>query len=157
MAVMPRPTCRIAVAFLAVSSLAAAGEIKPPAEPAKMALSLSPEAVAPGGTAKVTLRLSPIAGVRINRYPQVRLQVAAREGIVGAAEAAVGSERPLPPEAGGSKYFETVDPVVLDLAIDPRAPKGRHEIPGKLVYYYCVGESFCAPARVAVEIPVTVR
>ena len=38
------------------------------------------------------------------------------------------------------------------------AAKGRHDVVGKLSYFYCVAASgYCAPAKVDVTIPVTVR
>jgi len=96
--------------------------------------------------------------VKINRYPKIKLQVPAQEGLVRQSEAAVGNDRPPPPDKSQSNYFDEIEPLRLSLGIEESAAKGDHEIEGKLVYYFCVPASgFCAPKRVAVKIPVAVR
>jgi hypothetical protein len=108
---------------IAVATPSMAAPPKPPKEPAKIKVSVSPEAVSRGGQAEVTVVL-----------------------------------RPIPPDAKESNYFDTVDPVQLELQVDASAPVGQHAIAGKLTYYYCVTASgFCAPARVPVKIPVEIR
>ena len=70
----------------------------------------------------------------------------------------MGNASPPPPDAKESNYFDTVDPVQLELQVDGSAPVGQHAIAGKLTYYYCVTASgFCAPARVPIAIPVEIR
>jgi len=150
----------IAAAFLLIAcGLAAAGDAaKPPAEPAKIEISVSPKSVEAGGSAEATLQLMPIAGVTINKYPKITLKIAAQEGLVGSAASAVGDDAPPPPEQSGGNYFDRVDPVRIEIAIDKSAKPGMHEIEAKLKYFYCVKKSgFCAPKRVTVKIPVTVR
>ena len=39
---------------------------------------------------EVTLRLAPKSGIRINRYPKIKLTVPEASGLVGEAEAAIG-------------------------------------------------------------------
>ena len=57
-----------------------------------------------------------------------------------------------------NNYFKTIDPVELTLHLDPKVKSGRHEVAGQLSYFYCVAASgYCAPAKVPVTIPVTVR
>ena len=132
---------------------------KPPAEPARIAISVEPESIPPGGRAEATLTLAPIAGVVINRYPKITLKVAETAGLVHAAEVAVGNDAPPPPDdSSGSNYFDAVDPVRLTLNFDDAITPGAHDIDGKLKYYYCVKKSgFCAPKTVTVKIPVRVR
>jgi hypothetical protein len=143
---------------LALVGPAPAGTIKPPKEPAKLAVSVSPEAVAPGESARVTVRLEPIPGVKINRYPKMKLSVEAREGLNGGAEVAVGNDKPPPPEKLTTNYYETVEPLELTIELDPAAEPGRHEIEGRVKYFYCVTASgYCAPARASVSIPVEIR
>jgi hypothetical protein len=61
-------------------------------------------------------------------------------------------------ESGANYFGAAVDPVEFTLALDPAAPAGSHTIPAQLKYYYCVKKSgFCAPKKVEVGIPVTVR
>ena len=51
-----------------------------------------------------------------------------------------------------------VDPIVLELGIDEKASAGTHDVESRLTYYYCVKASgFCAPKRLAVNLPITVR
>jgi hypothetical protein len=144
---------------IACSMGLAAQNPNPPAEPAKIEISVAPESVSPGGRAEATLRLAPIDGVVINRYPKITLKVAEREGFVRQAETAVGNDTPPPPDdKSGSNYFDKVDPVRLTLNLDKAIEPGAHEIEGKLKYYYCVKKSgFCAPKRLTVKIPVKVN
>jgi len=143
---------------LFAADCAAAGSPEPPAVPALFDLRVRPEAVSPGGEATVSVTLEPAEGVKINRYPRIRLQVAAIDGMVGAAEGSVGNDKAPPPGKMDSNYFKKVDPVELTLTLDPAAPAGRHDIPAKLTYFYCVAASgFCAPKTVAVEIPLRVE
>jgi hypothetical protein len=140
---------------IAAASLGAAAAPQVPAEPAKVNLAVAPEAVPPGGVVHVTVRLSPTAGIKINRYPMMKLRVPEREGLVSAAEVAAGDAAAPPP--GESRYYDEVAPLELDLSLHPAAVPGRHDLQGNLVYYYCIPDQFCAPARVSVKIPVTVR
>ena len=144
------------VALLAV--LPAVASPKPPENPADIAISVSPEAAVPGGDAQVTLRLTPIDGVKINRYPKIKLQVPASEGLVEESEVAVGNDAPPPPDQSKSNYFDEVEPLNLPLKLAPGAAAGEHEVEGKLTYFFCVPASgFCAPKRVGVKIPFSVR
>jgi hypothetical protein len=131
---------------------------KPPKEPAKIKISVSPDAVSRGGQTEVTLVLRPIEGVKINRYPQIKLEVPEQAGLVAQAEVKVGNSAPPAPDQKESNYFETVDPVRLKLQLNGSAPTGQHAVVGKLTYYYCVTASgFCAPKRLPIEIPIEVR
>ena len=159
---MPTPVrclCVLAaLVALAGASLAASRPKGAPPIPAKIDLSVAPAQVAPGGTAEVTVRLQPIPGVKINRYPKMKLQVPAKTGVVRAAEVAVGASELPPLDKPDANYYTTVDPVQLSVEVDARAPRGTHRIPAKLTYYYCVAASgFCAPEPVSLTIPITVR
>jgi hypothetical protein len=155
---MKRVLAAVAIAAAGLAAMAAQPP-KPPAEPARIQISVEPESASPGGRAEATLTLAPIEGVVINRYPKITLKVAETDGLVHAAEVAVGNDAPPPPDdSSGSNYFDTVDPVRLTLNFDEGIKQGAHEIEGKLKYYYCVKKSgFCAPKRVTVKIPVKVR
>jgi hypothetical protein len=149
----------VAVAAVAVCSLAVAGEAsKPLAEPARIEIKLSPESVPAGGKAEATLLLTPIDGVTINRYPKITLKIAAQEGLAGSAESSVGDDAAPPPEKSGGNYFDKVDPLRIELSISGSAKPGMYQIEGKLKYYYCVKKSgFCAPKKETVKIPLVVR
>ena len=65
---------------------AAAAPSAPAGDPASFEIAVAPVAVARGGAAKVSLRLVPAAGIKINRYPKIKLSIAEQPGLVGAAE-----------------------------------------------------------------------
>jgi len=127
--------------------------------PAKVAVAVSPEAVGAGSETSVTVRLAPNPGIKMNKYPKIKLQVPAVPGLVAAAEQSLGNAAPPAPDQLDANYFHGgVDPLTLTLHLDPQAAKGRHEIRGKLSYFYCVAASgFCAPAKAELMIPVTIR
>ena len=138
--------------------LAAAPGAAPGGEPASFRILVEPTPAAAGSEAKVTLQLVPNAGIKINKYPKIKLAVAEQAGLVASTEGSVGAAAPPPPEDLESNYFKTIDPVSLSLKLDAKAAKGKHEIPARLTYFYCVAASgYCAPARVSVKIPVEVR
>lgn len=144
---------------LLIPALAAlAAQPKPPQNPARIEVRVSPEPTSPGDQVEVSVRLDPLDGIKINRYPKIQLSVPATEGLVAAAEVSVGNDAPPPPDRLEANYFKTVDPLILTLNVDPAARAGDHSIEGKLRYFYCVIESgFCAPARVALKIPISVE
>lgn len=145
------------LAFFAADG-AAAGSPKPPAVPAHFELEVDPVVVAPGSETTVSLQLSPVDGVKINRYPRVRLKVPQTDGLVAAVEGSVGNDKAPPPGQMEKNYFKKVDPLKLKLSIDDDAPNGTHEIPAKLTYFYCViASGFCAPKTVPVEITLRVE
>lgn len=124
----------------------------------KVSVAVDPATVKPGGEAEVTVKVSPRSGVKLNRYPRIRMSVPEIAGFVAAAEGSVGSDSPPPPERMETNYFGTVDPLRLTLRLDPAAARGARKIEAKLSYFYCVAASgFCAPAKEIVPIPLTVR
>ena len=152
--------CRASFLPLALISLGAAPpDARPPAEPAKIRISVAPTAVPPGGRAEVALDLAAAPGVKINRYPKIRLSVAPRAGVVRGGDATLGHDAPPPLDAAGTNYFgETIDPIRLPLEVDASAAPGRHELDATVTYFYCVTASgFCAPSRTAVKVPIEVR
>jgi len=148
------------VALLAVAAgcVLAGSDARPPAQPAEIEIAVSPAAVAPGGQADVTLRLTPRQGIKINRYPKIKFRVEERSGLVAAGEAALGNDKPPPPQQMSSNYFDQVEPLRLSLSIDEAASSGRHELDAHLTYFYCVTRSgFCAPAKTPLKIALDVR
>ena len=69
------------VLLAALGQVAIAAPLKPPEKPAKITVSVAPESVAPGAQAVVTLTIDPISGVKINRYPQIKLTVPDQQGL----------------------------------------------------------------------------
>jgi len=134
------------------------GAPAPVKEPAKLTITTAPEPAAAGSESVVTLELTPVEGIKINKYPKVQFKVSELPGVVGAASASVGSAEPPPPDKIEGNYFKTVDPVELKVPISAKATSGKHEVPAQVIYYYCVAASgFCAPAKIPVTIPIVVR
>jgi hypothetical protein len=127
--------------------------------PVKVALAVSPEAIPAGSEASVTVKIEPGPGIKMNKYPKIKLQVPAVPGLVEAAEQSLGNSAAPPADQLDTNYFHGgVDPLTITLHLDAQATKGRHEIPAKLSYFYCVAASgYCAPAKAVLTIPVTVR
>ena len=157
---LPR-TLRPILASLAACGLAigcaTAEPPRPPERPATVDVEVLPEAVTTGGETAVTVRLEPVKGIKINRYPEATLRVEA-SALVAAAEARIGSATPPPPEKMATNYFDRVDPLQLTLEVAEGAAAGVHEIDATLSYFYCMpANGFCAPKRESVRIPLTVR
>jgi DsbC/DsbD-like thiol-disulfide interchange protein len=143
---------------LAIGGLLAGSGPAIPREPANVSVVVEPETVASGGEARVTLEISPKSGVKLNRYPKIKLSIPAQADLVAKAEASVGSDAPPPPEKLELNYFDHAAPLALTLHLAAAVAPGRHEVKGQLTYNYCVPASgFCAPARMALTIPLQVR
>jgi len=143
---------------LACSSYLAAQPAKPPKEPANLTITVVPELIEPGATATVTVRIDPKDGVKINRYPKIKLQLPEQAGLVHEARVEIGDAKPPPLDQMSTNYYKTVDPLVLEFTLDELATSGIHLIDAKLTYFYCVSASgFCAPARLSIKIPVAVQ
>jgi hypothetical protein len=126
--------------------------------PARIDVAVSPGEAHAGDRVEVTLRIVPKDGVKINRYPKIRFQVDAREGLVDAAETSLGNDGPPPPDKMETNYFDRVEPLTLTLPIDDDAGTGRHEIEGQVTFFYCVTKSgFCAPKKDRVKIALNLR
>ena len=147
-----------AAAMLAVSLSVAAPPAKPPKEPAKIQVEVSPEVLGPGVEATLTVRLNPIEGVKINRYPRIKLRLPAVAGVVSEASAEFGSQKPPSPGELDKNYFTLVEPLDLGFTLHGEASTGQHELEGKVTYNYCVIESgFCSRFTGPIKIPITVR
>jgi hypothetical protein len=129
------------------------------APPVKVAVTVSPAAVAAGSDAQATLQLTPNPGIKLNKYPKIKLQLPAEPGVAAAAEASIGNTAPPPADHLDANYYKgEVDPLVVKVHLDSGAARGTHDLRGKLSYFYCVAASgYCAPAKVDVTVPVAVR
>jgi hypothetical protein len=149
-------------AVLAVGSTAgsAPGAPEKPAgaDAVKVEVGTAPPSVLAGSETEITVKLSVNPGFKLNKYPRIKLAVPTVEGLVAGGETSLGSDGPPPPDKLESNYFTSVDPLRLKLAVRPSAAPGRHDIDARLSYFYCVVASgFCAPAKVALKIPLNVR
>ena len=138
---------------------APAGGKVPPDAPVKISVAVAPQAISAGTDAVLTVKLAPKTGIKLNKYPKIKLQIPQIPGLVDAAEQSMGNPAPPPADQLDANYFSgSIDPLTLTLHLDAQAAKGRHDIIAKLSYFYCVAASgFCAPAKTELKIPVTVR
>lgn len=136
----------------------AAGAAKPAGDPARLVITVTPTQAGPGDEVEVVVRVEPNPGIKVNRYPKMKLQVPATAGLVGEAEISVGAAEMPSLEHPETNYYKTVDPVALKVQVDPKAPRGTHKVAAKFTYFYCVAASgFCAPERASITIPLNVR
>ena len=138
---------------------APAGGKVPPDAPVKISVAVAPQAISAGTDAVLTVKLAPKTGIKLNKYPKIKLQIPAVDGLVNGAEQSLGNPAPPPPDQLDANYFHGgIDPLTITLHLDPKAAKGPHDIRAKLNYFYCVAASgFCAPFKTELTIPVTVR
>lgn len=156
---------KILVLSLGLVALAAPGSLvaapaAPPEKPAEIKIAVSPESARAGDDVRVEVRIEPVSGIKINRYPRIELKVPAVDGVVAAGQTSVGSDKAPPPDRMEENYYDPgrVAPVALDLTLDGEIGAGEHRIGAKLKYYYCVTASgFCTAKRARIEIPVSVE
>jgi len=125
----------------------------------KISVLVAPQPVGAGSDASVTVTLDPKTGIKMNKYPKIKLQIPAVPDLVGPAEQSIGNSAPPPADQLDANYFHgAVDPLSVTLHVDAKAAAGRHEIHAKVSYFYCVAASgYCAPAKAELTIPVTIR
>jgi hypothetical protein len=147
--------------LLAVSPVGAApsGGTAPPDTPVKVSVAVAPQTIGAGADTVVTVKLDPKKGIKLNKYPKIKLQIPAVAGLVEAAEQSLGNPAPPPADQLDANYFHgSIDPLTITLHLDAQAAKGQHDILAKLSYFYCVAASgYCAPAKAELKIPVTIR
>jgi hypothetical protein len=146
----------VAVGLLAVVTTPAS----PPAKRSKVdvpvVITPPADAVSPGERGEIKFLLSPPAGIKINRYPPVRLKLEPPERIdLDAAEFRQGSDKPI---ADPKDFpFKTIEPLVVGFSVKPDARPGTTRVAGQIKFVYCVTSSgFCAPVTKDVGFDVTV-
>ena len=146
----------VAMTALSAGRVATGADAVPPVQ---VSVSVEPATLAAGSDARVTLKLVPNTGIKLNKYPKIKIVVPAAAGLVAESEASIGNAAPPSADDLEANYYHgSVDPLSVSVHVDPAATRGRHDVPAKLSYFYCVASSgYCAPAKVAVTIPVTVR
>ena len=102
--------------FLVFAALLSGGSPSVPAETVKVSIAVAPTPAVPGQDAAVTVTLQPIPGIKLNKYPKIKLVVAAAPGVVAAAEGSIGASRPPASDQLESNYYKgSVDPLVVNL------------------------------------------
>jgi hypothetical protein len=111
----------------------------------------------PGGKAVVSVLFSPTdPDVHINEEPAPRLKLDPGQIVL------VDKQAPAPAHAADfdpekSRYLDLAKPVKFEVAVAPRAPKGKQEIAAKVVYFYCSKrEGWCRRGTAEVEFTVEV-
>ncbi len=155
----PKRARLLAIPVLAVSAVWLAGAAKGPQPDAvRVRVSVAPEVVPAGGDFQAIFELVPGPGIKLNRYPKVKVEIPPQEGLAGGAATALGNDAPPPPDDLQSNYFKNIDPIRLGLKVHPSAARGRHELGARVSYVYCVASSgYCAPVKTEVKVPLTVR
>ena len=146
------PIVLCALASFAVGSVLAT---TPPKEPAKIAIQVEPMTIVAGEDALIELTLTPKDGIKINKYPKIKLEIPEMLGVHPAVIEQIGEDAPPPIDRTDDNYYgaEGVPPVQVRLPIEDGAAEGRYELDAKLTYFYCVKKSgFCAPAKIPVII-----
>ena len=146
----------LAVPVSAAPPPAAGGPSEPPVA---VSIAVAPGSAAPGSDVAVTVKLSPRSGIKLNKYPKIKLTVPAEPGLVAAAEGAIGNAAPPSADHLEANYYKgVVDPLVVQVHLERTASPGAHDVSAKLSYFYCVAASgYCAPAKVDVTVPILVR
>ena len=80
--------------MLSMVILAAAAAEASEKEPARIDVRVGGGGVAAGETARVTVTVVPSSGIKINRYPKIKVTVGEIEGLVGGSEARSGTPSP---------------------------------------------------------------
>ncbi|MDH3628004.1 MAG: hypothetical protein OES25_10145 [Acidobacteriota bacterium] len=139
-----------------VVALAAPANVRD--EPAKIDFKVLTGTVDAGGQATLRLQLRPAEGVKINRYPQIKLSLPGHAGLYDSTSATLGNPTPPPADRMDSNYFDKIDAIELEVPIAVDAHSGHHQIEAQLVYFYCVTDSgYCAPARIPLSLSLDVR
>jgi hypothetical protein len=94
--------------------------------------------------------------VRVNEEPAPRLELGPTQAVL------VDRQPPAPRKAFAfdpetARYLDPALPVVFPVAVAPSAPKGRHEVPVRVVYFYCSKrEGWCRKGAADLEVTVKV-
>jgi hypothetical protein len=114
-----------------------------------------PKADAPASVAVTFRPLDP--DVRVNEAPAPRLRLDLTQTVLVDRQAPAPSQVP-DYDPLTARYLDTAEPVRFPVAIAPAAPRGAHEVPATVVYFYCsTREAWCRRGSADVLIPVTVR
>jgi hypothetical protein len=110
-----------------------------------------------GANAHVAVTLAPRdADVHVNEEPGPRLKLDPAEAVLQDKQPAPAAPKSFDPQ--NTKYLDPAVPVHLAVAIKPGAPKGKHTVAAKVVYYYCSKrDGWCRKGTDDVEFPVEVR
>lgn len=146
--------CLVACFFAGIAL--AAG---PPKEPAAIHVDGPTEPLPAGERAKFFVQLEPKPGIKINRYPRLKLEVKPELGLHEGGKSEVGRERPPKADEVGDNYFarEEIPAIEIEIPTEAGAAAGTYELEARLVYFYCVTDSgFCAPKRMTLPLFVDI-
>jgi hypothetical protein len=121
---------------------------------------VSPATPGTNGSPKVELRFEPIEGVKINRYPKIKVHIPLQDGVPHASDAFIGDDYPPAGDQplAATNYFKEEPTVSLPLPLSPDVAAGTHEFIGKTSFSYCVPASnFCKLYKGVFKIPYTTQ
>jgi len=129
---------------------------KPPEVDMKIAIAVPETAVAAGSEGIAVVTMTPPAGIKINKYPPVRLTVEENPPI-SFKETTVKLGLDAMPDDPEQNRFESLEPIRLAFKVDRHSEDAKIPIKGKLRFTYCVARSgFCAPASRDIQFAVPV-
>ena len=111
-----------------------------------------PEAIKAGVRVEVTVSFNILKGYAINRMPPISLKLGSVGDVVLPKTDFMTS--PEDPKSQ-DEYYVDLPTIKVPMTVQK---KGKYEIPGKLVYFFCSKtDGFCYRQNVDVKIPVTVQ
>lgn len=113
-------------------------------------------ATRPGTDAAVSVMFAPRdPDVRINEEPAPRLKLDPQQTVLVDKQAP--PRRSVPVDLGKVKYLDSALPVAFPVALHAKAPRGSHDVPATVVYFYCSKrEGWCRKGASPITLPVTV-
>lgn len=110
-----------------------------------------------GASPQVAVSLVPRdPDVRVNEEPAPRLKLDAEETVLLDKQPPAAKFSAYDPQT--AKYLDPALPVHLAVAVKPTAPRGKHMVKAKVVYFYCSKrEGWCRKGTDDVEFSVDVR
>ncbi len=129
----------IVVTVIAVAALAAGGAVRAAdPTPADVKVSVSaPIPAAPGGHSEVIVTFTIPEGIKINRFPPIKLTLTAAEPVsLDKAEWRQGSDQPI--EKVEDFPFKTVEPMSAGFGVAPGAAPGKYPVSGKIRFITCI-------------------
>ncbi len=135
---------------------ALAGGRKKAAPRLDIKLSQEPPRVAVGETFRLSVRVVPPEGIKLNRFPGITLTIDRAPGLtLDEPTAFVGSKKPITdPDKFG---FHEIPPLVLRGKVRG-GRRGTRTLRGTLKFFYCVKKSgYCAPGEQDIRLPLAVR
>ena len=155
-AVLSTVLCFVLLVAFAAAPLAL-GIPKPPDLDLKINIAVPQQAVATGAEAEAVVSITPPAGVKLNKYPPIRVTVEGNPPIeFEQTTVKVGLDEM--PENAELNHFDTIEPIHLKFKVGKHNGDGKIPIRGKVKLTYCVAKSgYCAPVTKDLSFAVPIQ